>query len=168
MPFVPRLVLGLVAAILAGCLNLVFCRAHWRLSQLILAAFVAPLVVYLASVSGLNSGQPTECVFLGAVVGLFLVRGSAPRQPIPSFRTRAVILLGALVLLGPVIGLVFHYLRYFAGSVTPNDSGEIRLSLQDGLIASIAGSVLGVLVIVLAKGRAAKTGALPVVTGSDA
>lgn len=168
MPLLPRLVLGLVAAILAGFLNLVFCRAHWRLSQLILAAFVAPLVVYLASVSGLNSGQPTECVLLGAVVGLFLVRGSAPRQPIPSFRTRAVILLGALVLLGPVIGLVFHYLTYLSGWVALDDSGEIRLSLQDGMIASIAGSVLGVLMIVLAKGRAAKTSSLPKVAGSGA
>lgn len=157
MPLLPRLVLGLAAAILAGILNLVFCRVHWRLSQLVLAAFVAPLVVYLASLLGLHSDQPTEYALLGAIVGIFVERGAPPRQPIPSFQTRAAILLTAAILLGPVIGMVAHFLRYLVGSVTLDDSQEIQLSLQDGIIASVAATVLAVLMIVLAKRRTSQT-----------
>jgi hypothetical protein len=160
MPLLPRLVLGLVAAILAGILNLVFCRARWRLGQFILVIFVAPMVVYLASVSGLSSGQRTDCVILGAIVGILVVRGSQRHERIPSFRARAIVLLMAVVVLGPATGLVFHYLRYLAGWVTLDDSWEIRLSLQDGIVASVAGSVLAVLMITLASRRAAETDSL--------
>lgn len=156
MPLLSRLVLGLVAAILAGFLNLVFCRAHWRLGQLVLAAFVAPLVVYLASLLGLNSDQSTEYALLGAIVGICVVRGAPPRQPIPSFQTRAAILLTAVILLGPVIGLVAHFLRYLVDSVTLNDSQEIQLSLLDGIVTSVAGTALAALMIILAKRRVSK------------
>jgi hypothetical protein len=47
-------------------------------------------------------------------------------------------------------------------------AGYIQLSLQDGIDASVAGSVLAVLLIILAKRRASKTGSLSKAAGSGA
>ncbi len=166
MPLLPRLVVGVVAAILAGILNLVFCRARWRWSQLVAAVFAAPIVVYLVSWLGLKSGQRTGYALVGAIVGILIVRGAPPSRPIPSFRTRAVVLFAAVVVLGPAIGLAFHCLRCSTGWVVLDDFSEIRLSLQDGIIASVAGTVLAVLMIVLAKRLASEPGTLSKVAES--
>jgi hypothetical protein len=106
------------------------------------------MVILIATGLGLSSGQRTEYVFCGAVVGILYIRGT-PRAGVAShFWRRAAAVLIAFAALGPVIGLAFHYLRYRAGLVQLNDDWEIQLSLEDGVIASFAGCLLaGILVL---------------------
>jgi hypothetical protein len=142
MPLGPRLVLGLLGTLFAGVLNLVFRRATVRWWQLGAALLISPVVIFAASGFGLNSGQPTEYVFLGAVVGIICIRGSRPAGPIPALPLRAVVVFIAFAVLGPVVGVACHYSRYQAGVAELHDDWEIQLSIEDGVIASIAGCVL--------------------------
>jgi hypothetical protein len=142
MPLTPRLILGLLGTLFAGLLNLVFCGSKGRARQFVWAFALSPAVILGASMLGLNSGQRTDYVFLGAVVGIVCVRGTRPPGPIPAFGRRALVVFIAFIVLGPLVGLAFHWLRYQAGYVALYDDWEIQLSLEDGFEASIAGSLL--------------------------
>jgi Tol biopolymer transport system component len=148
-----RFVLGFLGMLFAGLLNLCFRRAKWRWKNFCWALLITAPVVLLTWKLGLITGQRTEYVLLGAVVGILCIRGSRPPEPIPGFRYRVIIVLLAIIILGPVVGLMFHYLRYLAGVVTLYDDWEIRLSLLDGLIASIAGLILAAFMILVSGKR---------------
>jgi hypothetical protein len=151
MPLSPRIALGILGMLFAGMLSLVFRRAHFRLLQWVTALALAPAVIVFLSILGLNSGQKTEYVFCGALVGIVCVRGQRPFEPIPAFASRSLALFAAFALCGPAIGLLFHYFRYKAGLVQLVDEWEIGLSLEDGVIASAYGCILaGILVCVSA------------------
>ena len=154
MPLGPRLVLGLLGMLFAGVLSLVFRRARVRWGQWAAAAALTPAVIVALSALGLNSGQRTEYVFWGAVVGIVCVRGRRPAGPTPAFGTRSAVVFIAFATLGPVVGLLFHWLRYQAGVVELYDGWEIRLSLEDGAIASVAGCLLAGLLVIMSASRA--------------
>jgi hypothetical protein len=150
MPLGQRLLLGLLGTLCAGLLNLAFRGAKVRWGQWAVALVLSPAVVLAATALGLNSGQRTEYVFCGALVGILCVRGSRPPGPIPAFSPRAVVVLVAFASLGPAVGLASHYLRYKAGLVALGDEWEIELALADGLIASFAGCILAGLMVLSA------------------
>jgi hypothetical protein len=148
MPLGPRIVCGVLGALVAGLLNLVFRRAGWRWRQFPVALGIASAVILAASYAGLSSGDRTEYVFLGAIVGIACIRGSREAGCLPDFPLRASVVVGAAVVLGPVMGLAFHYLRYQVGTVDPYDAWEIQFSLEDGTTASALGAVLmGIMVV---------------------
>lgn len=94
----------------------------------------------------MTSGDRTDYVFLGAVVGFICIRGIAVK--LPDFSLRAWVVVGAAVVLGPIMGFAFHLLRYGLGFVELKDDWEINLSLLDGAIASVAGGMLmGIMVL---------------------
>ncbi len=154
MPLEPRLECGILGTVLAGVLNLVFRRAQFRGHQFAAALLLSPLAIVVASEAGLSSGDRTEYVFLGALVGITFVRGSRAPGPLSDYRVRVRGVLIAAVVLGPVMGLVAHYIRYRAGRVGLFDSWEIELSLVDGGIASCAGGLLMVIMAVGSRGLA--------------
>jgi hypothetical protein len=148
MPLGLRLLCGVLGAIVTGALNLAFRRAHWRGTQLVVALALAPVVILAASFAGLSSGDRTAYVFLGGLVGIACIRGSPAPGPLADFSLRAWVVIGAAVALGPAMGLVFHYLRYQAGAVELFDDWEVKLSLEDGFRASIAGGLLMAIMVV--------------------
>ena len=152
MPLGPRLVLGLLGTLFAGLLNLVFRRAKIRWRQCALAFVLCPFVILAATTLGLNSGQPTDYVFFGAAVGILCIRGTPREGAIPHFSYRAAIVLITFAIFGPVMGLAFHYLRYQA-AVELHDAWEIGLSLEDGVAASLAGCLLGAILVLTSVGR---------------
>ena len=152
MPLGPRLVLGLSGTLFAGLLNLVFRNARVRRDQWAVAFVLSPTVVLAATGLGLSSGQRTEYVFCGAVVGVLCVRGDPRAGAIPSFFGRAAVVLIAFAALGPVVGLAIHYLRYRAGVVRLDDEREIQLSLEDGVTASVVGCLLGGIMVLASVG----------------
>jgi hypothetical protein len=117
-----------------------FRRAHWLWHQFLLAFLISPAVILVATIAGVSSGDRTEYVLLGAIVGLACIRGVTAE--LPDYRLRAGVALLAAAALGPVMGLVFHLLRYTLGFVELTDGWEIGLSLEDGYIASMAGVFL--------------------------
>jgi hypothetical protein len=147
MPLGQRLMCGLLGALFTGVLNLVFRRARWRWHQFLLALGVSSLVILAASYAGLASGQRTDYVFLGSLVSIACIRGSPAAKPLPDFSVRAWTVIGAAVALGPVMGLVAHWLRYLLGMVALYDDWEIGLSLEDGVAASFAGATLMVFLV---------------------
>jgi hypothetical protein len=148
MPLGPRIVCGILGTLFAGLLNLVFRRAGWRWRQFPVALGIASAVILAASYAGLSSGDRTEYVFLGAIVGIACIRGSRAVGTLPDFTLGAFVVVGAAVVLGPVMGLAFHYLRYLRETVDLYDAWEIQLSLEDGITASTAGGVLMVIMVV--------------------
>src|SRR5262245_18651545 len=86
----PRIVCGVLGAIVAGMLNLVFRRARWRWHQFTVAIAVAPIAILLGSCSGwCSGGNRTEYVFTGALVGIVCIRGSVCGRRLPDFAVRA-------------------------------------------------------------------------------
>ena len=152
MPLGPRLVLGLLGMLAAGVLSLVFRRARPPWGQWAAAAALTPAVIVALSALGLNSGQRTRYVFWGAVVGILCVRGDRSAKPIPAFAVRSAVVFVAFVVLGPAVGLLFHWLRYQAGIVALDDDWEIGISLEDGAIASAVGCLLAGLLVLASAG----------------
>jgi hypothetical protein len=147
LPMENRLIVGLLATLFAGALNLVFRRAAPRWSQWTLALVVSPATIWLISYLGENSGQRTPYAFWGAVAGIAVVRGRRPPGPISAFGRRTAVVVAGFVLMGPPVGLGFHYLRYVAGVVKLDDAWEIQLSLEDGVDASITGAFLALVLV---------------------
>src|SRR3712207_2606037 len=100
LPLEVRLVLGLLGTLFAGILNILFRSVMPRWWEIPLAFVISPSLILLLSLpGGLDSGQRTESVFCGAIVGIACIRGSRLGRPISNFVSRAVIVFVAFVIL---------------------------------------------------------------------
>ena len=161
MPVGPRVLCGALGAFAAGALNLAFRRASWSWRQFLVAMILSLAAILAATCAGLSSGDRTGYVFLGGLVGIACIRGSPAAGPLADFSLRAGVVIGAAVALGPVMGLAFHYLRYRIGDVDLFDDWEVKLSLEDGVIASIAGGLLMTIMVVGSLGRGGRPACVP-------